>query len=61
MPTDCTFKDLKMLALRMSGSAGPSSFNAVMLRNCPLVRQGLNTNIPTMMSRFPLQQYGFYE
>jgi hypothetical protein len=36
MPTDCTPQDLEMLALRMSGSAGPSSFNAVMLRNCLL-------------------------
>jgi hypothetical protein len=37
--TDCTSKDLKMLALWMSGSAGPSSFDAVMLRNC-LLRWG---------------------
>jgi hypothetical protein len=36
IPTDCSSKDLKMLALRMSGSAGPSSFDAVMLRNCLL-------------------------
>ncbi len=36
IPTDCTPKDLKMLALRMGGSAGPSSFDAVMLRNCLL-------------------------
>jgi hypothetical protein len=34
LPTDCTSKDLEALALRMSGSAGPSSFDAVMLRNC---------------------------
>ncbi len=39
IPTDCTSEDLKTLALRMSGSAGPSSFNAVMLRNC-LIRYG---------------------
>jgi len=36
MPTDCTPKDLETLALRMSGSAGLSSFDAVMLRNCLL-------------------------
>ena len=36
MPTDCTPEDLELLALRMSGSAGPSSFDAVMLRNCLL-------------------------
>ncbi len=36
LPTDCTSKDLEALALRMSRSAGPSSFNAVMLRNCHL-------------------------
>jgi hypothetical protein len=36
MPTDCTPKDLETLALRMSGSAGTSSFDAVMLRNCLL-------------------------
>ncbi len=36
---DCTTEDLKTLALRMSGSAGPSSFDAVMLRNC-LLRYG---------------------
>jgi hypothetical protein len=39
IPTYCTTEDLKTLALRMSGSAGPSSFNAVMLRNC-LLRYG---------------------
>ena len=39
MPTDCTPEDLETLALRMSGSAGPSSFDAVMLRNC-LLRYG---------------------
>ncbi len=36
MPTDCTPEDLETLALRMSGSTGPSSFDAVMLRNCLL-------------------------
>ncbi len=36
MPTDFTPQDLEMLALRMSGSAGPSSLDAVMLRNCLL-------------------------
>ncbi len=36
LPMDCTSKDLEALALRMSGSAGPSSFDAVMLRNCLL-------------------------
>jgi hypothetical protein len=36
IPMDCTSKDLETLALRMSGSAGPSSFNAVMQRNCLL-------------------------
>ncbi len=36
MPTNCTPEDLETLALRMSGSAGPSSFDAVMLRNCLL-------------------------
>jgi hypothetical protein len=36
LPMDCTSKDLEALALRMSGSAGPSSFGAVMLRNCLL-------------------------
>ena len=36
IPTDCTTEDLETLALRMSGSASPSSFNAVMLRNCQL-------------------------
>jgi hypothetical protein len=36
LPTDCTPEDLETLALRMSGSAGPSSFDAVMLRNCLL-------------------------
>jgi hypothetical protein len=39
IPTDCTSKDLKTLALRMSGNVGPSSFDAVMLRNC-LLRYG---------------------
>ncbi len=39
MPTDCTPQDLETLALRMSGSAGPSSFDVVMLRNC-LLRYG---------------------
>jgi hypothetical protein len=34
--TDCTSKDLEALALRMSRSAGPSSLNAVMMRNCLL-------------------------
>ncbi len=33
MPMDCTPEDLETLALRMSGSAGPSSFDAVMLMN----------------------------
>jgi hypothetical protein len=33
LPMDCTSKDLEALALRMSGSAGPSSFDAAMLRN----------------------------
>jgi hypothetical protein len=36
LPIDCTSKDLEALALRMSRSAGLSSFNAVMLRNCLL-------------------------
>jgi hypothetical protein len=36
IPTDCTPKDLETLALRMGGSTGPSSFDAVMLRNCLL-------------------------
>ncbi len=36
MPMDCTPEDLETLALRMGGSAGPSSFDAVMLRNCLL-------------------------
>jgi hypothetical protein len=36
IPTDCSSEDLETLALRMSGSAGPSSFDAVMLRNCLL-------------------------
>ncbi len=36
LPTDCTSEDLEALALRMSGSAGPSSFNTVMMRNCLL-------------------------
>jgi hypothetical protein len=36
LPMDCTSKDLEALALRMSGSAGLSSFDAVMLRNCLL-------------------------
>ena len=39
MTTDCTPEDLETLALRMSRSAGPSSFDAVMLRNC-LLRYG---------------------
>ena len=37
---DCTSDDLETLALWMSGSAGPSSFDAVMLRNC-LLRYGI--------------------
>ncbi len=36
LSTDCTSKDLEALALRMSRSAGPSSSNAVMMRNCLL-------------------------
>jgi hypothetical protein len=36
MPTDCTPEDLETLALRMSRSASPSSFDAVVLRNCLL-------------------------
>ncbi len=36
IPTDCTSEDLETLALRMGGSVGPSSFDAVMLRNCRL-------------------------
>ena len=36
LPTDCTFEDLEALALRMSGSTGPSSFDDVMLRDCLL-------------------------
>jgi hypothetical protein len=36
MPMYCTPKDFETLALRMSGSAGTSSFDAVMLRNCLL-------------------------
>jgi hypothetical protein len=39
MPTDCTPEDLETLALRMSRSAGPISFDAAMLRNC-LLRYG---------------------
>ncbi len=34
--TDCTSEDLETLALRMSGSASLSSFDAIMLRNCLL-------------------------
>ncbi len=41
LPMDCTSKDLEALALRMSGSAGPSSFDAVMMRNCLLWYGGL--------------------
>ena len=37
--TDCTSEDMETLALQMSGSAGPSSFDAVMLQNC-LLRYG---------------------
>ncbi len=33
MPTDCTPKDLETLALRMSGSAGPSRLNFEILCN----------------------------
>ncbi len=40
IPMDCTSKDLKTLTLRMGGSAGPSSFDAVMLRNCLLWYSG---------------------
>jgi hypothetical protein len=36
LPMDCTSKDLEALALRMSRSAGPSSFDAVMMINCLL-------------------------
>ncbi len=36
LPMDCTSKELEALALRMSGSAVPSSFDAVMMRNCLL-------------------------
>jgi hypothetical protein len=36
LPMDCTSKALEALALRMSRSAGPSSFDAVMMRNCLL-------------------------
>jgi hypothetical protein len=36
---DCTSKDQEALALRMSGSTDPSSFDAVMMRNC-LLRYG---------------------
>ncbi len=36
LPMDCTSKDLEALALRMNGSAGLSSFDTVMLRNCLL-------------------------
>jgi hypothetical protein len=36
LPTDCTSEDLEALALRMSRSAGPSSFDTVMMRNCLL-------------------------
>jgi hypothetical protein len=39
LPMDCTSEDLEALALRMSRSARPSSFVAVMLRNC-LLRYG---------------------
>ncbi len=39
LPTDCTSEDLEALTLRMSGSADPSSFNAVMMRKC-LLRYG---------------------
>ncbi len=39
LPIDCTSKDLEVLALRMSGSAGSSSFDSVMTRNC-LLRYG---------------------
>ncbi len=34
LPMDCTSEDLEALALRMSGSTGQSSFNAVVMRNC---------------------------
>jgi hypothetical protein len=36
LPMDCTSKDLEALDLRMSRSTGPSSFDAVMMRNCLL-------------------------
>jgi hypothetical protein len=36
LPTDCTSEDLEALALRMSESTGPSSFDTVMMRNCLL-------------------------
>ncbi len=36
LPMDCTSKDLEALALRMNGSAGPSSLNASMMRSCLL-------------------------
>jgi hypothetical protein len=39
LPTDCTSEDLEALALRMSRSAGPNSFDDVMMRNC-LLRYG---------------------
>jgi hypothetical protein len=36
IPTDCTSDDLENLTVHMSGGAGPSSFDSVMLRNCLL-------------------------
>ncbi len=36
IPTNCTSEDLKKLTLQMNGGAGPSSIDAVMLRNCLL-------------------------
>ncbi len=61
IPTDCTTKDLETLALRMSGSAGPSSFDAVMLRNCLLrygrasgeLRQELAAWVEWLSNEFP--------
>ncbi len=62
LPMDCTSKDLETLALRMSGSAGPSSFNAVMMRNCLLLygralcklRQEMADWVEWLSNEFPL-------
>jgi hypothetical protein len=52
LPTDCTSKDLEALALRMSKSAGPSSFDAVMLRNCLLWYSGALSKLRQEMANW---------